>query len=300
MEHIGKYTNDLQEQFYKMREGNGWKRNGAVDVDCESHGKSSVMTWIDPKGEKINAYCYQCKQIEREIEDQAKKTQEAEERKKRDIENRLNRAMIPYRFQGKKLSDFVVTGDEEKRVLSFFKFYAENFKTSAFETGQSIILSGGPGTGKTHLSVGVANHVIENGGTAIFTTVTGLVRRVRESWGSKSENEQDVIDIYSMPHLLIIDEIGVQSGTDNEHQILFDIMNNRYENMLPTILLTNLPILDIRKPNGDVEKKGLQGFIGDRVLDRMREGGGKAFTLNWASYRANKSNESPAVIKVQV
>ena len=291
MEPIGKYMAEFQESWNKSRERQGWKRLDEKEFDCEMHGKSKMLEWLSPEGELHPATCPQCRQIKHEIKAQEEAKAEAARIKALKLEKRLANAMIPLRFKHKRLDGFVADTDEKKRVFEFIKRYAENFDVEALQTGRSVILSGGPGTGKTHLSIGVANHVIEMGGTAMFSTVAGLVRRVRESWSDKTETEQEVIDLYSQPDLLIIDEIGVQSGSENEHQILFDIMNSRYENMRPTILLTNLPILDIRKQNGEVEKKGLQGFIGDRVLDRMREGGGKAFTLNWTSYRANRTQE---------
>lgn len=293
MEPIAKYISDLQESWNKTRERQGWKRLEVKEFDCEIHGKSKMLEWLSPEGELHPANCPQCRQIKHDLKARDELKAEAERVKALRLEKRLANAMIPMRFKYKRLDGFMADTEDKKRVFEFMKRYAENFDVEALQTGRSVILSGGPGTGKTHLSVGVANHVIEMGGTAMFSTVAGLVRRVRESWTNKTETEQEVIDLYSQPDLLIIDEIGVQSGSENEHQILFDIMNSRYENMRPTILLTNLPILDIRKPNGEVEKKGLQGFVGDRVLDRMREGGGKAFTLNWTSYRANKSNEYP-------
>jgi len=291
MEQIGKVMLDLQEKFYKMRESQGWRRMGEKEIDCANHGKSRVMEWESPSGTFTPAQCMQCRQIKHELNQQEEEKAEFARIKAAKLEKRLANSMIPMRFKSKLLDGFTADTEEKTRVFEFMKRYAENFDVEALQAGRSVILSGGPGTGKTHLSIGVANHVIEMGGTAMFSTVAGLVRRVRESWTNKTETEQEVIDLYSQPDLLIIDEIGVQSGSENEHQILFDIMNSRYENMRPTILLTNLPILDIRKQNGEVEKKGLQGFVGDRVLDRMREGGGKAFTLNWTSYRAKAQGE---------
>lgn len=292
MEPISKHLNDLQEKFYQMRESHGWKRIKENTVDCATHGQSKMMEWESPAGDFVPAHCAQCKQIEYELKEQQERKREYERLKAHLLQERLSAAMIPLRFKDRRLDGFVADTPEKTKVFMFMLAYAENFKTEAMKTGRSVILSGGPGTGKTHLSIGVANHVIEAGGTAMFSTVAGLVRRVRESWTNKTESEQEVIDLFSEPDLLIIDEIGVQSGSENEHQILFDIMNSRYENMRPTILLTNLPILDIRKPDGTLEKKGLQGFIGDRVLDRMREGGGKSFALNWGSYRVNKIQEA--------
>ena len=54
---------------------------------------------------------------------------------------------------------------------------------------------------------------------------------------------------------------------------VFDVINERYENLRPTIILSNLTTEEIR------------AYLGDRVYDRLRENGGKAFVFDWDSYR---------------
>lgn len=68
----------------------------------------------------------------------------------------------------------------------------------------------------------------------------------------------------------------MQFGSDAEKLILFEIINGRYEAVKPTILLSNLNI------------DGLKGYMGERVVDRLREGG-KADRFDWPSYRLNAS-----------
>ena len=48
---------------------------------------------------------------------------------------------------------------------------------------------------------------------------------------------------YCQPHLLVIDEVGYLSYNDRHADLLFDIVNRRYENK-PTIITTNLPFND--------------------------------------------------------
>ncbi len=78
--------------------------------------------------------------------------------------------------------------------------------------------------------------------------------------------------------LLVIDEIGVQSGTDNERKILFEIIDSRYLQMAPTILLSNL------------EQTQVIDLVGERVVDRMYENKGGVLTFNWPSHRAQRGN----------
>ena len=137
--------------------------------------------------------------------------------------------------------------------------------------GRCLIMVGGVGTGKTHLACGLVREVVSSGRTAKFTTVQKLIREVRASWGTKTE--QAVIDEFAKLDLLIIDEVGVQAGSENERNILFDIVNSRYEDMRSTVIITNCDI------------DGIKAYLGERVVDRLRENGGRLVQFTGKSYR---------------
>ena len=71
----------------------------------------------------------------------------------------------------------------------------------------------------------------------------------------------------------MIDEVGVQSGTEAESRALFDVFNERYQNCKPTILLSNLCPTDFA------------AAVGDRIADRIKEDGGEVLLFNWESRR---------------
>lgn len=73
--------------------------------------------------------------------------------------------------------------------------------------------------------------------------------------------------------MLILDEVGVQFGSEAEKLILFDVLNERYERCKATILLSNLTATEVKD------------YLGERVMDRMREDGGKVVVFDWESYR---------------
>jgi DNA replication protein DnaC len=73
--------------------------------------------------------------------------------------------------------------------------------------------------------------------------------------------------------LLIIDEIGVQFGSPFETNLMFDILNERYEKLRPTLLLSNLTAPEIK------------AFLGERIYDRLREDGGQFVPFDWQSHR---------------
>ena len=150
--------------------------------------------------------------------------------------------------------------------------FAENF-ADRLKAGASLVFSGRPGTGKSHLAIGIAKHVIEHNHTAMYINALDAIRMLRSTWRKDSErSEGQVMDSLAGIDLLIIDEVGMQYGTEGEQVILFDIINRRYQDQRPTVLLTNQG------------KAGLKEYLGDRAFDRLREDG-RWVAFEWDSYR---------------
>ncbi|MNV76612.1 DNA replication protein DnaC [compost metagenome] len=151
--------------------------------------------------------------------------------------------------------------------------YASGF-ADVRKTGRGIILCGGVGTGKTHLAVGVIRQVTAAGFTALYAVLLDSFRSIKDTYRKDSSvTETAAMARLTAPDLLVLDEIGVQHGTDTERMLMFSILNERYNQMNPTILISNLA----REP--------LEKYLGERAFDRMREGGGRMVVFDWESYR---------------
>lgn len=184
----------------------------------------------------------------------------------------LGDSCIPMRFRDRTLSRFAAENAGQQYALEFSTVYAAEFERG--HSGRCAVFIGEPGTGKTHLACGIALQAMAHGASALFTTVSKLSRRVREAKSfDADETESAAIRIFVYPDLLIVDEVGVQSGTDAEARALFDVINDRYEQRKPTIFLSNLDL------------GGVQAALGARVFDRMREDGGEVVSFTWGSHR---------------
>lgn len=193
-------------------------------------------------------------------------------------ERKVGEACIPERFRDRHLATYTATLPDQQRALNFAKAYAADFDEIS-KTGRSALFIGLPGTGKTHLAVGIGLEVMERGHTVFFTTVMRAVRRVKDTWGRESrESQSEAIATLVFPDLLILDEVGVQFGSDTEKLLLFDILNERYERRRPTILMSNLP------------RDEVSAYLGERVFDRLREDGGKFISFTWESYRKSRNH----------
>ena len=247
-----------------------------VEGSCTEHGDWSyrLPVFLAKRG----GQCLDCVEVQKQTEINAlnnKQTQECIERKQDYIRGQFVKAAIPKRFLNRTFDNYEVTSQQQQLALNISRHYASHF-AERLENGGGLILQGKPGTGKTHLACAIANQVITNGASARFTTVMQLVRAIRATWKRDSVQSEDAVLQSIIDYdLLIIDEIGVQYETESEKLILFDVLNGRYENEKPTILLTNLV------------GQELNTCIGERNVDRIQEGGGTTISFTWGSYRAN-------------
>lgn len=240
---------------------------------CETHGAYTTRLFRTPSGAEIWTKCPGCYEAELEREELERVAAMERERKERMIRSALNQAAIPPRFMSRSLDGYEVDTPEKANALRVSREYAESFQ-EALEVGRSLVFCGRPGTGKTHLAIGIAKRVIEAGHTAAFMTVMNAIRRIRDTYRRDStETETQVIRSFTVPDLLILDEVGMQRGTDDEKVLLFDVINARYEAMRPLIVISNLDLA------------GVCGYLGERAFDRLREGGGRAIQFTWDSYR---------------
>lgn len=234
---------------------------------CETHGHFEGLTLGG------GPYCPTCANLNLEKERVEKQEAAIREYLQRRANYLLGRAAIPPRFSDRRLSNFIATADGPTKALAVAQGFADDFE-QCLKTGRSLIFCGGVGSGKTHLAVGICHEVIAKDYIAVFTSVLAAIRSIKETFRKGSElSEADAIAALVEPDLLVLDEVGVQFGSDTEKMYLFEIINGRYEAMKPTILLSNLA------------KDALAEFIGDRVVDRLREGGGRMVIFDWPSYR---------------
>ena len=236
---------------------------------CETHGPFEAKCFIGSIWSK-------CPTCGAEAAAKEKAEREAKERddRRQAWQRRIGEAGIPERFQNRSLQSFVAETDAQAAALQFATAYADDFD-DALATGRSALFIGKPGTGKTHLAVGIGLRIMHRDNrTVLFTTVMRAIRRVKDTWGRESrESETQAIAALVFPDLLILDEVGVQFGSDTEKLILFDVLNERYEKRRPTLLLSNLTLDDVKS------------YLGERVFDRLREDGGEAIPFDWPSWR---------------
>ncbi len=129
------------------------------------------------------------------------------------------------------------------KVFNYCKEYAEDFS----QKSKNILMMGATGLGKTHLSLAIANKVIEKGYDVYYDSIQNIMDKLeKERFGRLPLSESIKDDVLSCD-LLIVDDLGVEFSTQFTVSELHNIINTRILRCLPTIISTNLEITDIEK-----------------------------------------------------
>jgi DNA replication protein DnaC len=246
---------------------------------CDKHGEYTATGYrllIANPPRDVWMGCPACaKDAEAEAVKQAEVARQNELKAR--IEEALAQTAIPPRFIGKTLDNYRAENDGQKKALEVCRAFAENFDRH-LKIGTSLIMSGQPGTGKSHLAGAILQAILPRH-VGVYVTLMDLIRMLRDTWRRDSEmTEAKLLGRLQGVPLLVIDEIGVQYGTDGERAILFDVLDRRYRAMRPVILMTNLG------------KDEFRAAIGDRVFDRLTETA-RWLPFDWNSYRATARKE---------
>lgn len=175
--------------------------------------------------------------------------------RQRQVDALLQRAAIPGRYRSAEIRPIAPAQHTAYAVGAEFVTGFERHR----QDGSGLLLWGDVGTGKTHLACAIGNALIAQMRAVMYCTALEAVTLVKSTWrrGEDGLTEYDVYDRFGAPELLILDEIGVQCGTDFERVVLSSIADIRSRNCLPTIAITNLA-------PGEVFD-----LLGERMFDRL-------------------------------
>lgn len=108
------------------------------------------------------------------------------------------------------------------------------------------LLDGPAGVGKTHLAVAAASERELLGDVVFFTTVSDLLDQLRAAFAPDNPvMPDDLLERIKTADLLVLDDFGAERSTPFAEDKLFQIINYRYEERLPTIITTSLSFADI-------------------------------------------------------
>lgn len=122
-----------------------------------------------------------------------------------------------------------------ERMLNYTKEYAASFSKKS----GSILLFGDTGLGKTHISLAIANTVLQAGYSVIYDSVINILREIeKEHFGY--DRASDTLDLVLDVDLLILDDLGTEFESKFYNSIIYNIINTRINRNMPVIISTNM------------------------------------------------------------
>lgn len=134
-----------------------------------------------------------------------------------------------------------------------------------------LVLTGSPGTGKSHLAAAIVRELILAGkifrvtdplrSVAEFITAANLFLDLRKSFNDReADTETVIIERLSKITLLVLDDLGSEKPSEWAITTLYTIIDARYREMRPTIVTTNLSL------------KQIAGQLHERIASRLSSG----------------------------
>ena len=194
------------------------------------------------------------------LEPKTEEEVKAWEQKQKDIEREqfyATTSNVGKRYKDKTLNDFIIKNEEQEKIIEKVKQYISDVNEGKDRT---LWLCGATGTGKTLL------------GSCICRETQGVYCKTYDIKDDLLENHfsrRSVFKKYSNYRSLVIDEVG---RCEQEKDFMFQLLNERYENEVSTVLITNLSKGELK------ERLGLPLY--DRFVSNCI-----SLTFNGDSYR---------------
>jgi DNA replication protein DnaC len=245
-------------------------------MHCEFHGEYAAVALTMPTAgfKPVWSRCPGCRAEEAQaLADRKALQTEADQRSHAEqAGKRFEAAGLPLRFHECTFDSFQADTPEQQKALDTCKTFADRFQ-AVKSRGGSLTLTGGCGTGKTHLAGALVRYLTRWGFTALYREAGQAVRYLKATYSPGCPYTEDqALATFRTPDLLVLDEVGNQHDTPDEKRVLFSILNTRYANLRPTLICSNLTGPELRT------------WAGDAFHDRLLEVGA-IIGMRWESQR---------------
>lgn len=226
-------------------------------TSCEKHGCQIQRAKVKISGsEQIIEICPECEKEEiLKIESILRQEAKIQALLSHTYKVFERESIYSQELRDKTLENYTADNSTNEQALNFMKRMLRDYLK--FETG-NVILSGPPGIGKSHLSIGLAKALnekskeCENPKSVIFISTSALFNKIEESFNGRGDfTESYAVDLLSKVDFLFLDDLGKESSmsanlkeaNDWRQRVLFKILDNRQT----TFFNTNLSSNDIKK-----------------------------------------------------
>lgn len=136
-------------------------------------------------------------------------------------------------------------GNIPRRRMEKIYLYCMEYAKEFHIPQNGILMLGGTGLGKTHLSLAIGKEVINKGNSVIYGSAPDLFGRIEKEHFNFSE-ENDTLQLLKECDLLIIDDLGTELDSKFNYSTLYNILNTRMNMGKPTVINTNYRLAELQ------------------------------------------------------
>ena len=153
--------------------------------------------------------------------------------------------------------------------------YANEFE----EKKDSILFMGQSGFGKSHLTMAIANRLLNKGISVIYMPYRDVITEIKQNI-LDPEYYKKMLSRYQRAKVLLIDDLFKGNISKSDINIMFEIVNYRYLNHLPMIISTEYNVNSLL----DIDEA-----IGSRMIEMSKDNivQVKGKRLNYRIYKGN-------------
>lgn len=214
----------------------------------------------------------------------------AAEEAKRDFEGAWRRyfwwtghAGVPKRSRCATVDHLVGHSPSTKALAKAAAAYTAQLQ-ARFKAGEGLVLLGPPGLGKTLALTAIINEVCRQGMNGAYRVWPDVLATIKAGFaGPRDDERREAVNELREIRFLALDELGIRAGSEFDHAQLFELIDHRYRERLPTLVAANVTAAEFPQ------------VVGERIADRLRETCA-TLTLAGTSQRGKQRLEGPDAV----